>query len=63
MTATLALTARSLHDDNENRLLHQRVDEAAAVLSAAIPNLQTPLSSGAVLAEATNADRAAFTSL
>lgn len=63
VTATLALTARSLHDDNEDHLLRQRVAEAGAVLSAAIPNLQTPLSSGAVLAEATNADRATFTSL
>jgi serine phosphatase RsbU (regulator of sigma subunit) len=63
VTATLALTARALHDDNEDHLLRQRVAEAGAVLSAAIPNLQTPLSSGAVLAEATNADRATFTSL
>jgi serine phosphatase RsbU (regulator of sigma subunit) len=63
VTATLALTARSLHDDNENHLLRQRVAEAGAVLSAAIPNLETPLTSGAVLAEATNADRATFTSL
>ena len=52
VTAVLAITARTLQDSNENRLLHQRVSEAAAVLSAAIPNLQTPLSSGAVLAEA-----------
>ncbi len=63
VTAVLAFTAATLHDSNENRLLHQRVSEAAAVLSAAIPNLQTPLSSGAVLAEATHADRGALTSL
>jgi hypothetical protein len=63
VTAVLAFTAATLHDSNENRLLHQRVSEAAAVLSAAIPNLQTPLSSGAVLAEATQANRGALTSL
>jgi serine phosphatase RsbU (regulator of sigma subunit) len=63
VTAVLAITARTLQDNNESRLLHQRVSEAAAVLSASIPTLQTPLSSGAVLAEADHADRVAFTSL
>jgi len=63
MTATLALTARSLHNSNEERLLRQRVKEVGAVLSAAIPNLQTPLSSAAVLADATNADPSAMTKL
>jgi serine phosphatase RsbU (regulator of sigma subunit) len=62
VTATLSLTARSLHDSNEDRLLHQRVSEVGTVLTAAIPNLQTPLSSGAVLAEATNANPRALTS-
>ena len=32
ITAVLALTARSVHSGNENRLLHQRVNEAAAVV-------------------------------
>jgi len=62
MTATLAFTARSLHNSNEDRLLRQRVSEVGAVLGAALPNLQSPLSSGAVLAEATNADSRALTS-
>ncbi len=63
VTLTLALMARALHDSNEQRLLRQQVSAVAAVLGAAIPNVQTPLSSGAVLAEATNSDRRAFTNL
>ena len=63
VTLGLSLTAQALHDSNEQRLLRQRVVEVAAVLSAAIPNIQTPLSSGAVVAEATNANRRAFANL
>src|SRR5207249_7478306 len=63
VTLSLSLMARGLHDSNEKRLLRQQVSAAAAVISAAIPNVQTPLSSGAVLAEATNSDRRAFTNL
>jgi hypothetical protein len=63
VTLTLSLTTRALHDSNEQRLLRQRVRAVAAVLSAAIPNVQTPLSSGAVLVEATNSDRRPFTNL
>jgi serine phosphatase RsbU (regulator of sigma subunit) len=63
IAGTLAFTARALHDSNENRLLRQRVAEAGTVLSASIPNIQSPLSSAAVLAEATHADRAAITNL
>jgi serine phosphatase RsbU (regulator of sigma subunit) len=63
LTASLAITAHTLHDSNEDRLLSQRVHEAGAVLTAAISNIQSPLSSGAILAEGTNADRAAFTRL
>jgi hypothetical protein len=61
ITAVLALTARSVHSGNENRLLHQRVNEAAAVLSSAIPNTLTPLSSASTLVEATHGNRKAFT--
>jgi serine phosphatase RsbU (regulator of sigma subunit) len=63
VTLILSLTARAVHDSNEQRLLRQRVSAAAAVLSAAIPNLQTPLSSAAVLVEATGFSRVAFTNL
>jgi hypothetical protein len=63
VTSTLAITAFNLHDSNEKRLLSQRAAEAAAVLGVAVPALQTPLASGAVLAEATAANRAEFTTL
>jgi hypothetical protein len=63
VTAVLAFTARSVHDNNENHLLRQRVNEAVAVLTAALSSTQAPLSSAAILAEATNADRGDFTGL
>ena len=48
------------HGRNEQRLLDQRVREAAAVLVTSLPRVQTPLAAGAELAEATNGDMAAF---
>ena len=63
ITAGLSWGAHSLHNSNENRLLRQRVREAAAVVTAAVPSIQTPLASAAVLAEATNGDVAEFRGL
>jgi serine phosphatase RsbU (regulator of sigma subunit) len=60
ITAALSLGARAVHDSNEDRLLNQRVREVAAVVAAAIPNVQTPLASAAVLADATNGETDAF---
>jgi serine phosphatase RsbU (regulator of sigma subunit) len=60
ITALLSWGAASLHDSNENRLLRQRVREVATVVTAAIPSLQTPLASAAVLAEATNGNPEQF---
>lgn len=60
ITTSLSLGAQKLRNSNENRLLRQRVREVALVFSAAIPSLQTPLSSAAVLAESTNGNVAAF---
>ncbi|MEO8693670.1 MAG: PP2C family protein-serine/threonine phosphatase [Acidimicrobiales bacterium] len=48
------------HGRNEQRLLDQRVREAAAVLVTSLPRVQTPLAAGAELAEATNGDATAF---
>ena len=48
------------HRDTEQRLLDQRTGEAGAVLSTAISALQTPLTSAAELASATNGDPSAF---
>jgi serine phosphatase RsbU (regulator of sigma subunit) len=63
ITAGLSVGARTLHDSNEKRLLRQRAREVAAVVAAAIPSVQTPLLSAAVLAEATHGDAAAFRGL
>jgi serine phosphatase RsbU (regulator of sigma subunit) len=63
LTATLALTAHTLHDNNEERLLRQRVHEAGAVLTAATSGIDSPLSSAAILAEGTNANEGAFSRL
>jgi serine phosphatase RsbU (regulator of sigma subunit) len=60
VTGGLAFGAQSVHDSNEDRLLRQRVREAAAVVTAATPAVQTPLVSAAVLAEATNAEPVSF---
>jgi serine phosphatase RsbU (regulator of sigma subunit) len=59
LTGAVALTAQSLYDHNERRLLDLRIREAGAVLSGALPAIQTPLASAATLATATNgsADR------
>ena len=48
------------HGRNEQRLLDQRVREAAAVLVTGLPRVQTPLAAGAELAEATNGDVGVF---
>jgi serine phosphatase RsbU (regulator of sigma subunit) len=63
ITAGLSFGAFSLHNSNEDRLLKQRVREAAAVAGAAIPALQTSLESAAVLAESTHGNRTAFRGL
>ena len=63
ITSVLSLGTQSLHDTNETRLLRQRVREAATVVAAAVPNLQTPLASAAVLADATDGDATSFTQL
>jgi serine phosphatase RsbU (regulator of sigma subunit) len=63
VTATLAMTARTLHASNENRLLRQRVSEAGTVIGAASATTQAPLSASAALVEATRANPASFTKL
>lgn len=63
IVGSLSFTAAALHDSNENRLLRQRVNEAGAVIAATIPNAESPLASGAILAEATHGERASFTKL
>ena len=57
LTATLALTARTVHENNEEHLLRQRVAEAGAVIGADLPTIQTPLTAAVLVASATGADR------
>ncbi len=63
IVAVLAFTARTVHENNEDHLLRQRVNEAEAVLSVAATGTQAPLSSAAILAEATHGDSSAFSGL
>jgi serine phosphatase RsbU (regulator of sigma subunit) len=60
VTGLVALGVEIAHRNNEKRLLDQRTAEVGAVLTAAIPNLTTPLSTGAELAVATDGDTATF---
>lgn len=60
ITATLSIGTESLREENEDRLLKQRVHEAAAVTSAAAGGVQTPLTSAAILADRTNGRPGAF---
>jgi serine phosphatase RsbU (regulator of sigma subunit) len=60
LTGALAVGTRVLRNDNEDRLLRQRVHEAATVITGAIPNVQSPLLSAATVADTTNGDRETF---
>ncbi len=60
VSAAFALVARSIHNDTEQRLLQQRTNEAGALLTNAIGNIQTPLAAAAELAEVTNGDPPSF---
>ena len=59
----LAWTAWRVYDHNEDRLLDLKAKEAASVVTAALPSIQTPLASAAALANATNADAHQFDTL
>ncbi len=60
LTIVLVFGTAQLHNSNEKRLLRQRAREAGTVVMAATANVQTPLSSAAVLAEATNGSASDF---
>jgi len=60
ITGVLAWTAALVNDHNESRLLRLKVAETGAVLQAAIPSVQTPLSSAAEIAQDTNGGAAGF---
>ena len=56
VTAALAVVSHSQYTNNQKRLLRLRVRDASALITEAIPGIQTPLASAAELADATNGD-------
>ncbi len=63
LTTGIAVGTRLLRNDNEDRLLRQRVNEVATVASSAVGGAQARLSAAAALTDSTNADPAAFKAL
>ena len=61
LTVVLVVATLDIHHANEDRLLRQRVREAAAVLTVALPVVQTPLATGVEVVEVTDgSDQDAF---
>jgi serine phosphatase RsbU (regulator of sigma subunit) len=56
MSVALGVVLKRVYDDNEARLLQQRTLEAAAVLMAAVPSIESPLAATAEFSEATDGD-------
>ncbi len=54
LTVLLVVTTMNIHDSNEDRLLRQRVKEAATVLTVALSGVQTPLAAAVEVAEVTD---------
>jgi serine phosphatase RsbU (regulator of sigma subunit) len=60
VTAAFAVAAHDIYDHNETHLLDLRVRELGLVLAAAVETTQTPVSSAAALAGATNGNPRQF---
>jgi serine phosphatase RsbU (regulator of sigma subunit) len=60
VTAAFALISLALYNQSEDRLLRLRAREVGSVLTATVPSLQTPLASGAELADATGGNAQKF---
>jgi serine phosphatase RsbU (regulator of sigma subunit) len=60
LTVVVASIARSVRDDTERRLLQERTDAAATVLTAAVGGVRAPLEGAASVAEVTDGDPDAF---
>jgi serine phosphatase RsbU (regulator of sigma subunit) len=56
----LAVGCRLLYDQTENRLLHQRANEASSSLQLTVNQVKAPLDAAAKLATATDGDASAF---
>jgi serine phosphatase RsbU (regulator of sigma subunit) len=61
LTLAVVVATQAAFESNEDRLLQQRTREAAAVLTAALPGIQTPLASAAQVAEQDGGDQVSFT--
>jgi serine phosphatase RsbU (regulator of sigma subunit) len=62
VTAVLTALSRTVYVHNEHRLLRLRVRDAAALVTGAVPAIQTPLASAAELADATGGSPSRFRS-
>jgi anti-anti-sigma factor len=62
VTAALALVSHSQYNSNEQRLLRLRVRDAGALVTEALPGIETPLASASELADATRGDVRKFKS-
>jgi serine phosphatase RsbU (regulator of sigma subunit) len=60
LTVSISVGTRLLRNDNEDRLLHQRVNEAATVIASSVNSTHAPLLAAAALAETTDGDPDAF---
>jgi serine phosphatase RsbU (regulator of sigma subunit) len=60
VTGVLVWISAWEYSRNENRLLRLRAADAGALIASALPSVQTPLSSAAALADATNGDVGKF---
>jgi serine phosphatase RsbU (regulator of sigma subunit) len=60
MTAVLTVLSHTVYTRNEHRLLRLRVRDASALVTAALPAVQTPLASVTELADATGGSTAKF---
>ncbi|MGD9998864.1 MAG: PP2C family protein-serine/threonine phosphatase [Ilumatobacteraceae bacterium] len=58
--AAFSIACWVLYDQTEQRLLEERADEAAAVLTVAVGQVRIPLNAAATLAEVTDGNPAAF---
>jgi serine phosphatase RsbU (regulator of sigma subunit) len=63
VTGLLAWISHAQFTRNEKRLLELRVRDVGSLLSSGLPNIQTPLASGAALADATSGDARKFARL
>lgn len=59
-TGVLTWVSETSYQNNENRLLGLRAHDVGAVLTSALPGIQTPLASAAALADATRGNAVRF---